>query len=212
MALGKEFQKMWAGSEKSYGRSWNPFKSQDPLKVRIIHAQYQVRSMISRLDVYISKLQERDRTLFERVIEALQAKDQMRATMYANEVAEIRKVVKTLLTTQLALEQVALRLETVTELGDIYVNLMPVVGVISELRRVIKGVMPELGFELGELGESLQEVVITSGEFTGGVGISATSSPEARKILEEAQLIAEQKMKEKFPELPTAAPVLGNKL
>lgn len=212
MALGKEFQKMWAGSEKSYSRGWNPFRSQDPLKVRIIHAQYQVRSMISRLDVYISKLQERDRTLFERIIEALQAKDQMRATMYANEVAEIRKAVKSLLTTQLALEQVSLRLETVTELGDIFVNLMPVVGVIGELRRVIKGVMPELGFELGELGESLQEVVISAGEFTGSVGISATSSPEARKILEEAQLVAEQKMKEKFPELPSTAPALGNKL
>jgi len=196
--LGKEdFQKIWAGNEKV-----KVPKSKEPLKYRLIQAQYKVRSMVSRLDSYVARMQERDRTLFERVVEAQMSKDQTRAAMYANEVAEIRKITKQLITTQIALEQVSLRLETVGELGDIYVNLIPVMGVIGELKSVLKGIMPELSIELGELGDNLQEVVIAAGEFSGVGGVGVTSSPEARKILEEASMIAEQKMKEQFPELP----------
>ncbi|MGC9105523.1 MAG: hypothetical protein ACP5HQ_03760 [Thermoprotei archaeon] len=213
MALEKSFQKLWEGNEKH--ASWSGgglFKPKTPLKTRLVQAQYQVRSIISRLDVYINRLEERDKALFERVVEALQRNDRMRATMYANEVAEIRKVAKSLLITQLALEQVSLRLETITEFGDLFVNLAPVLGVVRELKSLVKGIMPELGFELSELGENLQEVVFAAGEFTGGSGLAVASSPEAKKILEEATLIAEQKMKEKFPELPATAHALGNKL
>ncbi|AHC50938.1 hypothetical protein SUSAZ_02300 [Sulfolobus acidocaldarius SUSAZ] len=197
--ISKEFQKIWEGNQKV-----KIPKSKDPLKYRLVQAQYRVRSMVSRLDVYIGRMQERDKVLFERVVESQMSKDQSRAAMYANELAEIRKITKQLLTTQIALEQVSLRLETVTELGDIFANLIPVMGVINELKTSLKGVMPELSIELGELGEGLQEIVIEAGEFSGVSGISATYSPEARQILEEASVVAEQRMKEKFPSLPTA--------
>lgn len=204
--LGKEFQKMWNGNEKQ-----KIPKSKDPLKMRLIQAQYKVRSMISRLDAYIARMQERDRSLFERVVEAQMSKDYTRAAMYANEVAEIRKITKQLLTTQIALEQVSLRLETITELGDVYVNLIPVMGVINELKTTLKGVMPELSIELAELGDGLQEVVIEAGEFGGVSAAGVASSPEARKILDEASMVAEQRMKEQFPELPASGIVQNQK-
>ncbi|QGR20479.1 cell division protein CdvB1/B2 [Stygiolobus azoricus] len=204
--LDKEFQKIWNGNEKQ-----KIPKSKDPLKMRLIQAQYKVRSMISRLDAYIARMQERDRSLFERVVEAQMSKDYTRAAMYANEVAEIRKITKQLLTTQIALEQVSLRLETITELGDVYVNLIPVMGVISELKTTLKGVMPELSIELAELGDGLQEVVIEAGEFGGVSAAGVASSPEARKILDEASMVAEQRMKEQFPELPASGIVQNQK-
>lgn len=197
---------MWNGNEKQ-----KIPKSKDPLKMRLIQAQYRVRSMISRLDAYIARMQERDRSLFERVVEAQMSKDYTRAAMYANEVAEIRKITKQLLTTQIALEQVSLRLETITELGDVYVNLIPVMGVISELKTTLKGVMPELSIELAELGDGLQEVVIEAGEFGGVSAAGVASSPEARKILDEASMVAEQRMKEQFPELPASGIVQNQK-
>ena len=211
MALDKSFIKMWEGTEKSSGWS-NPFKSKTPLRTRIVQSQYQLRSIISRLEVYLNRLEERDRSLFERIVEALQNNDKMRATMYANEVAEIRRAAKSLLATQLALEQVSLRLETITEFGDVMVGLAPVIGVIKELKGVIKGIMPELAIELDQVGEGLQEVALAAGEFTGSSGVGFAASPEAKKILEEATLIAEQKMKEKFPSLPAGAVAMGNKL
>jgi division protein CdvB (Snf7/Vps24/ESCRT-III family) len=201
----EEFIKNWSGKQEPSitEKIKSVFTSQKPLRYRLVMAHYKLKTTISRLEVYISKLQERDKTLFERVVEAHMNKDTMRASMYANEIAEIRKITKQLLVTQIALEQVDLRLETITELGDVFTSLVPVIGVIKELRAAMRGVMPELSLELAELEEGLQEVVIEAGEFTGSrIDFSATT-PEARKILEEAAIIAEQRMKEKFPELPS---------
>ncbi len=201
----EEFVKGWNGKqEPSLGEKIKgAFKSQQPLRYKLVMAHYKLKSTISRLEVYISKMQERDRVLFERVVDAQMSKDTARAAMYANEIAEIRKVTKQLIATQIALEQVELRLETVTELGDVFTNLIPVVGVVKELRNSIKGMMPELSLELADVEEGLQEVVIEAGDFTGANLEQAPASPEARKILEEASAIAEQRMKENFPELPS---------
>ncbi|MCY0850674.1 cell division protein CdvB1/B2 [Sulfuracidifex metallicus] len=200
--FGKDFQKIWGDTDSSF--SGKNYKLKEPLKYALIHSQYKLSAMISRLDAHISRMQERDKALFERVIEAQMSKDTARAAMYANEVAEIRKATKQLLVTQIALEQVKLRMETVSEIGDVFVNLMPVVGVVNQLRTSLKGVMPEISLELSELGDGLQEVVMESGEFMGGSSYGAAESPEARKILEEATAVAEQKMKEQFPDLPSS--------
>ncbi|QIW25349.1 hypothetical protein EWF20_08370 [Sulfolobus sp. S-194] len=205
MAGVNDFIKNWNGKQEPTiaEKVKNLFKPQQPLRYRLVMAHYRLKTTISRLDVYISKLQERDKALFEKVVEAQMNKDTARAAMYANEIAEIRKVTKQLLTTQIALEQVELRLETISELGDVFTSLIPVLGVVRELRQAMKGIMPELSVELAELEEGLQEVVIEAGEFTGG-GIDYTmTTPEARKILEEASVVAEQRMKEKFPSLPS---------
>jgi division protein CdvB (Snf7/Vps24/ESCRT-III family) len=200
--FGKDFQKIWGDTDSSF--SGKNYKLKEPLKYALIHSQYKLSAMISRLDAHISRMQERDRALFERVIEAQMSKDTARAAMYANEVAEIRKATKQLLVTQIALEQVKLRMETVSEIGDVFVNLMPVVGVVNQLRTSLKGVMPEISLELSELGDGLQEVVMESGDFMGGSSYGVAESPEARKILEEATAVAEQKMKEQFPDLPSS--------
>ncbi|MCQ4366385.1 MAG: Snf7 family protein, partial [Sulfolobales archaeon] len=179
------------------------FKPSAPLRHRIIMANYKLRTMINKLEAYINKLQERDRALFERVVEAQMNKDVARATMYANEIAEIRKITKQMMVTQIALEQVQLRLETVMTIGDVVTDLVPVIGVVRELKNSIKTLMPEMSFELSEIEESLQEVIHEVGEFMPGGAEVVAASPEAKKILEEAQVIAEQRMKERFPSLPT---------
>lgn len=207
MANMGDFVKGWNGKdEPTIGEKFkSAFKSQEPLKYRLAMADYKLRSMLNKLDVYIGRMQERDRVLFERVVEAHMSKDQPRASMYANEVAEIRKISRQLIATQIALEQVQLRLETFTTIGEVFSNLVPVLGVVKELKSAIKGIMPEIGLELSELEDSLQSLVVEAGEFTGGGLEYVGTSPDARKILTEASAIAEQRMKEKFPDLPSYA-------
>ncbi|HIQ03300.1 MAG TPA: hypothetical protein EYH40_02645 [Desulfurococcales archaeon] len=183
-----------------------------PMRQRIAMALYRIKVQVSRLEHMLCRLQERDKVLFEKVIDAQMAKDTARATIYANEVAEIRKIAKTLLRAQLALEQIALRLETIQELGDILVTMAPIVNVIKDLKKQLMGVVPEIAFELSEIDELLHSVIIEAGEFTGHTVDFTIASSEAKKILEEASVIAEQRMKEKFPELPSATSVSGEKL
>ncbi len=175
-----------------------------PLRQRIALALYKLKAQNNHLEYMIAKLQERDKRLFEKVVEAQIARDKAKASMYAAEVAEIRKIAKTVMTAKLALERVALRLETIREMGDLLVTLGPVVGVVKELRSVLMGVMPETALELREIDDLLESVIIDAGEFMGVESEVYLVNEEAKKILQEATMIAEQRMKEQFPELPSS--------
>ncbi|MCX8208905.1 MAG: Snf7 family protein [Sulfolobales archaeon] len=204
----KEFRRDWSGKEKTVGDVFRKiFGKERPIRYRLASARYRINSMVRKLEVYGEKLKSRDQELFNRVVDALMAKDQIRATMYANEVAEIRKIAKAVFLTQVALEQISLRLESVQELGDIAVNLAPVVELIRDLRIAVKDVLPEIGIELGEVHDLLNETMIEIGEVVGVPGTGIAASAEARKILEEARVVAEQRMKEMFPSLPSAVSI-----
>ncbi|RLG84998.1 MAG: hypothetical protein DRO39_06655 [Thermoprotei archaeon] len=203
----KDFEKKWGGGPTVGDKIKDLFRKKGPVKHNLVIANYKIRAMVSRLEVFIERLRSRDRDLFERVVDALTQGDRTRAAMYANEIAEIRKMVRQLTMTQVALEQVALRIDTVLVMGDVTAGLVPVLGVIKELKSLLRGVMPELSIELTEVEEGLRDVVISTGEVLGMSGGDVYTSPEARKILEEAKIVAEQRMKEKFPELPVVSGV-----
>ncbi len=200
-----------------FAKSWNPepkrglrermrdMFDKQPLRYKLMIANYKIKAIITRLEAQIAKLKERDTLLFERVVEALRRGDKQHAAIYASEVAEIRKAIKHLMTVKLALEQVTLRLETFMAIGDVATALAPVVGVIHELRNYVRGVMPMLSLEFMELEETLGSVVAESGDFIALTGGSVAASAEARKILQEAAILAEQKLREQFPEAPLAA-------
>jgi len=112
---------------------------------------------------------------------------------------------KVVLRGQLALEQVLLRLETVEEFGDFAASMKPVIGVVHSLRSQLAGVIPEVSYELGVINEDLNKIVVDIGE-SGGRAWEIEPTGEAQKILDDASALAEQRMKEKFPELPAAVP------
>lgn len=149
-----------------------------------------------------SRLQQRDKEMFQRCIGAQLSKDGAHAALYANECAEIRKMAHLTLSSELALERVTLRLQTIEEFGDVMAQIAPVIGVVRETRGRIAGVIPEVATELGEVNNMLSDMSLETGE-VGEQSIDvATSSIEARKVLEESSVIASQQMKERFPELP----------
>lgn len=200
----KDFRREWSGKDRTVGDMFKKmFGRERPIRYRLASARYRINSMIRKLEVYGEKLRSRDQELFNRVVDALMAKDQIRATMYANEVAEIRKIAKAVFLTQVALEQISLRMESIQELGDIAVNLAPVVELIKDLRTAIKDVLPEIGIELGEVHDILNETMIEIGEVVGIPGTGIAASSEAKKILDEARVVAEQRMREMFPTLPS---------
>ncbi len=212
MSLDK-FVKNWAPEPKKSIRQRirDAFDSQ-PIRYKIMLANYKIRAMTTRLEAQIARLKERDAMLFERVVEALQAGDKARAAVYAAEVAEVRKAIKQLMIVKLALEQVSLRLETVMTLGDTMAAIAPLAGVVHELKNYIRGVMPMLSLELMELEETLNSVVAESGEFISMSSLGATATAEAKKILREAAAIAEAKLREQFPEAPFAAQSEGQEV
>ena len=174
-----------------------------PLKERVDQALYRLATQKEKLEHMSSRLQQRDKEMFQRCIGAQLSKDNAHAALYANECAEIRKMAHITLSSELALERVVLRLQTIEEFGDIMAQIAPVIGVVRETRGRIAGVIPEVATELGEVNNMLSDMELETGEIPDQGADVQTSSDEAKKVLEESSAIASQQMKERFPELPS---------
>jgi division protein CdvB (Snf7/Vps24/ESCRT-III family) len=177
-----------------------------PLKERVDQALYRLGTQKEKLEHMSSRLQQRDKEMFQRCIGAQLSKDSGHAALYANECAEIRKMAHITLSSELALERVVLRLQTIEEFGDIMAQIAPVIGVVRETRGRIAGVIPEVANELGEVNQMLGDMEIESGQVQDQDVDMQASSSEARRVLEESSAIASQQMKERFPELPVPEP------
>jgi len=176
--------------------------SNKPLRERIVKAIYNLQIQKDKLENTLNKLQRRDRQVFEKCIGAHLSNDIAHAVMYANECAEIRNMAKLIMSAQLSIERVILRLETVKEFGDIMTQLSPVIGIVSEVSKKLSGVVPEVSNELDKIHRILNQTVLETGVYTQKADTPQVLSEEAQRIIEEASTIAEQKIKERFPELP----------
>ncbi len=203
-----DFVKNWSPRDKKgfTEKIKNMISPPPPLRYKLAMALYKIKVENNKLEYIIAKMKERDAQLFEKVVQAHMEKDMAKAQMYAQEVAELRKLTKSLLMAKLALEKVALRLETIMTMGDVVVNLAPVVAIVKDLKQHLIGIVPEIGLELAEIGDLLESLVVEAGELGEWTSMPSVYSAEAKKILEEAAIVAEQRMRTEFPELPGALP------
>jgi len=171
------------------------------MKERIAHASFRLHTQLEKLEHTYARLHDRDTELFQRCVGAQVSNDAGHAKIYANECAEIRKIAKVVLGSELALERVILRLETVGEFTDVMLELAPLMYIVEETKSKIVGIVPHVANELDEVSSMLGDLTDEAGEVnTSTIPIEA-SDTEARKVLEETGLIAEQKVREHFPDL-----------
>jgi division protein CdvB (Snf7/Vps24/ESCRT-III family) len=183
----------------------------DSLNDRLAEAIFRLQAQENKLAGAAARMQQHDREMFDKCVRAQMAKDNARAAMYANECAQIRKMAKVTLQCQLALMQAALRLETAREFGNIASMMAPVASVVRSVQGHISGIIPEVGFELTEIGEVLNDAVGDIGGPLGSESGIQASGEEAQRILSEASTLAEHRMQQRFPELPTAPPIVAQK-
>lgn len=180
-------------------------KPQAPLKPRIEEAQKKLQMQISKLDSISSKMDEKDHLIFKRVVHAMQNHDSQYAKILSNELSQIRKMNKMISSAKLALEQIQLRLNTITELGDVVITLSPAMSVIKGIQGGLSSMMPEADQSFGQISDLLGSIMADSGQIpTAEITGSTALNEDSMKIIEEASAIVEQNMKDKFPDLPTS--------
>src|SRR3989304_7449525 len=137
-----------------------------PMRQRVNECLFKLKIQQRKLERTSYHMQQRDQALYGKCVLAIQGKNSQLASMYANECAELRKMAKVVLHSQLALEQVPLRLETVREFGNIAYTMAPVANVVRLIKSQLEGVMPEVSLELSEVNETLEGVVVEVGDAT----------------------------------------------
>ena len=177
-----------------------------PLKPQLDFAVRKLDMQISKLDQANERFTQKDRALFAKLVDAYGKHDMAHANIYATELAEIRKMSTLVMNARLALDQVSLRIKTVSELGDVISMLGPCVGVLRSISVGMCGVLPEAENELGEIGNMLSGLMFEAGS-SGGMSLNFnTVNEDASKILTEAAAVAEQKVSANFPDLPPGMP------
>ena len=178
-------------------------KPDEPLKNKIDFAQRKLGSQISKLEGINEKLQKKHDMIFEKIVNAQRNNKTGYAQAYAGELTQVRKMKNMVSGAKLSMEQVKLRLDTVSELGDVVVTLSPCMAIIKGLSPSLNGIMPEANASMQDLSQILGDVMSGS---SVGVGDSMSMVPETNAdtlaILEEAHSVIAGQTKSSIPDVP----------
>lgn len=177
-------------------------KNRKPLNEILLEAISELGKYYSRLELAYLKLAKRDRELFEECTSYLSKGMKNRAIIYANEIAEVRKIMGFVQGIQISIEKAILRLET---LKAVTPTLEDIKGVFSEVKSAlgdIAKIMPSLTPELNNLMSSINDLIVTT-EMNLRVSEPIVVKDEATEaILKEASDFLRQEVEKKIPEPP----------
>ena len=206
----------------SFSDKWNALKNNEklsqafmgrvkpeaPLKNRLDIAQKKLQLQITKLAEIDTKLQQKNNAIFEKIVSSKKANNETYAKVYANELAEIRKHQKMINNAKLSMEQIQIRLNTVSELGDVVVTLSPCMSVIKGLSTELGGMMPTVSDSMQDLSNMLGDIVTGSSiTHDGSLGQMDTMNSDATAILEEAQSIVSENTRQSMPDPPSATTI-----
>jgi len=175
-------------------------RKEAPLKDRVATAIFLLDSTTNKLKALSDSLSRKDDKYFEHCIEAIVSEDSSRAKMYANECAEIRKLARILISSQVALEQASLRLNTIGTISDVLTNVTPIMAIVQETGSRLKGIVPSVTGKLLEVDSVLKSSLLNMGTASGEV---KNSDVDVQRILEDANKVAEETIRSRFPEFPS---------
>jgi division protein CdvB (Snf7/Vps24/ESCRT-III family) len=203
--VSERFAKKWETKreESSFTNSIREtVRPAPPLKSRLDNAIRRLELQIHKLDQSSERFSQKDRALFTKIVDSYTKHDTTHANVYANELAEVRKMERLVMNARLALDQVLLRLRTVTEFGDLVSTLGPCISVLRSINVGLCGVLPEAENELGDISNMLSGLMFDCGTSSGMSLNFNNVNEDASKILAEAATVAEQKINANLPELP----------
>ena len=180
-------------------------KPEYALKNRVNGAEKQMESQITRLDQAHNKLKQNHDNIFKKIVEAKLTRDESKARTYAIELQEIRKIKNKIGEAKLAMEQIKLRLGTVSELGDIVVTLSPCMSLIKGLAPSISGLMPEMHSSMQDLTNTFGDLLTDSSFSSEVMSPSYQGNSETNAILQEAHDVLEGRTRTAIPEPPNTA-------
>ncbi len=200
-----EFTDKWQqnrNGESTAQRIKEAVNQQTDLRNKLVETDRSLGSQISKLDKTVAKMTEKEKSLFNKTSLAFQKHDTTMAHAYANELSEHRKAMKLVQGAKLSLEQVQMRLKTITDYGDLAHVIAPVGQVVRTVRKNLQSVMPSANDTLSEINSGLEGMMQEIGSVPGMNMSFDTNGEEAEKILAEASVIAETKMAGSFPSIP----------
>ena len=175
----------------------------------MVEAVPKLKSQQYKLAQVVIKLTRRDKILFKTCATALQGKNKERAAIFATELAELRKLTKVIYHTQILVERIILRLETLKEFNAAFSDLKPVLRNLKSVTAGLRSFMPQMAFEMERVNESIFEVMTLSKIDSTKLEVPIDMKTEGgQEVLAEVAEFLEEQITEKLPEPPVSLPVI----
>jgi division protein CdvB (Snf7/Vps24/ESCRT-III family) len=187
----------------------NPFRVPPQFEHIVVEAVPKLKAQQYRLGQVIIKLTRRDTILFKTCAMALQNDNKERAAIFATELAELRKLVKVIYHTQILVERIIIRLETLKEFSAAFSDLKPVLTNLKSITKSLGSFMPQMAFEMERVNESIVEVMTLSKIDSSKLEVPTDiKTPGGEEVLAEVAEFLEEKITEQLPTPPISAPVI----
>jgi len=167
------------------GRGGGDYKGRIAIAIRDIETQRK------ELDALKVRLAERRLKLFETTVRALQEKNKSKASVYATEHAEVRKVSRVVEASELALTQVSLRLQSITEIGDAMLHMDTAFRSLKHVSKEMQGVLPALDAASTDINSTLVETMAQMGQISPSINIDIKTE-DSEDLVEQAKRYAEE--------------------
>ena len=175
------------------------------LKNKMYDAGKKMENQILRLEQTHTKLKQNYEHVFKKIVDAKKMRNESRAMTYAIELQEIKKAKNKIAEAKLAMEQIKLRLNTVSELGDIVVTLSPCMSLIKGLAPSISTLMPQMHTSMEDLTSMFGDMLTDSSLSQESMTPIHQGNTDTDAILQEAHDVIEGKTRTAMPEPPTTS-------
>jgi division protein CdvB (Snf7/Vps24/ESCRT-III family) len=167
----------------------------DNVKPKIASTIKEIELHRKELENLRVKLEQRRKALFDTTVKAMMTKDQSKATVYANEWSELRKVGKVVYASELALTQVVLRLESILDVGDVMFHMSMAFKVLRKVNKTVQGLVPSLDEASSNINSALTETMAGMENLSPSITLNIQTE-SGEELIEQARKLAEERADE----------------
>lgn len=177
-------------------------RAKKPLSEILLETISELGRHYSRLELAYNKLAKRDKELFNECVSYLSRGLRNKAVVYANEIAEVRKLMAIVQGMQLTIEKAILRLETFKTVTPTLEEIRGVFGEVKDALENAAKIMPSLTPELNGLMKSINELVATTEINLAPPEPAVIKDEGTEAILKEAADFLKEEIERRIPEPP----------
>ena len=169
---------------------------------RVFYSVYYLKDQQEKLEKIVFRLNRRHDECNDKCVHAKNKNDNDRASIYAEECDQVKKIVKVVVYCKLALEQVILRLETVWIFSDLSTSISIPINLLNDVKDKLSCILPSFSSHMGKIASELEDMVQITGQIASEPNETSNLTEEANAILEQASLVVEARSQEVLPDVP----------
>lgn len=176
-------------------------------KSDLYNANNIIQNQLYQLRMLDKKFSTMDGELRFQVSNNIRIGNNTRAKAIANELANVRRVQRTMQNMSLALEVIILRFATISQFATIMETIYPTIDIIKGIQKDISNVIPNANTTLVEMNSLTSEILAESNIKLDACKIQTPVDKDALSILNEIEGSLEEETKMKLPDIPTTVSI-----